>query len=358
MLNQGAVEASQRALAMKTIERNAEAQTRLIDDLLDVAGVITGKLRIDVQPVPPQDVIDAACETAAPAASAKSIRIEARIDPSVTAFAGDPARLQQIVWNLLSNAIKFTAAGGHVRVSVTRDGGHGVITVEDNGAGISPAFLPHVFDRFRQEDSGTRRHHGGLGLGLAIVRSLAELHGGSVAVHSDGPGHGARFVVRLPLARVPFAAAPGAASRAPASASLIGRRALVVDDDPEARELFRIVLEQAGAEVDTASSAAEALERLGAGRYDVLVSDIEMPGGDGWQLGERAAAMTAASGAPMAAVAVSAYTRPEDSERSRRAGYQRHISKPVDPAALVAAIAACFATPDRTPPVALGEVSR
>ena len=358
ILNQGGVSGRQQALALKTIERNAEAQTRLIDDLLDVSKVISGKLHVDVRPVAPQEVLEAACATAGPAAAAKSIHINATIDGAVTAFAGDPARLQQIVWNLLANAIKFTPTGGHVRVAVTREADRGVITVADDGIGMSPEFLPHVFDRFRQEESGTRRRYGGLGLGLAIVRSLVELHGGTIEAHSDGPDRGARFTVRLPLAAAPPGAIAGAPPAAAGAVSLRGRRALVVDDDPEARELFRLVLERAGAHVDTAGSVGEALARLAATAYDALVSDIEMPGGDGWQLGEQAAALAAEGRLPVAAVAVSAYARPEDAERSRRAGYRHHLGKPVDPGALVAAISACFAPADRTPPARPGEASR
>jgi signal transduction histidine kinase len=340
MLNQGAVSERQRQQAIQTIERNAQAQTRLIDDLLDVSGVTTGKLRIDVRPVQPADVVQNAIETASPAARAKAIRIEADIDPNPGPVMGDPERLQQVVWNLLSNAVKFTPNGGVVRVTVKREADDLVIAVHDSGIGISKEFLPHVFDRFRQEESGSRRQYGGLGLGLAIVRSLVELHGGTVAAESDGPGNGAAFVVRLPLG--PAAVAAERARRGgdgDVGRRLDGLKVLVVDDDEEALELFGTVLESAGANVACAASATEALVKLNAADFDVLVSDIEMPVIDGYTLGADAAVIAQARGKPLVAIAVTAYSRPEDEQRSHAAGYVRHLSKPIDPGVLVATIA-------------------
>jgi signal transduction histidine kinase len=340
LLNQGAVSERQRQRAVETIERNAQAQTRLIDDLLDVSGVATGKLRIDVKPLQPADVVQNALETASPAARAKAITIDAEIDPSVGPMLGDPERLQQVVWNLLANAVKFTPNGGAVRVTVAHRGDDLVIAVRDSGVGISPDFLPHVFDRFRQEDSGSRRRYGGLGLGLAIVRNLVELHGGTVSAASDGVGKGATFTVTLPL--MPAATSAGRMRPALDTGSvrrLDGVSILIVDDDPEALELFGTVLASAGADVTPVGSAAAALAKIHDRAFDVLLSDIEMPEVDGYALGHDAAAIARSRGNPLVAIAVTAYSRPEDEERSRAAGFVRHLSKPVDPATLVAVIA-------------------
>ena len=337
MLVAGAVGDRQREAALRTIERNARAQARLIDDLLDVSASAGGKLRLDIRMVDIARVVEDAIATVIAAADAKGIRLATSIDPAAGRVAGDTDRLQQIVWNLLSNAVKFTPAGGRVEVAVTRVGEEIEIAVTDTGAGISSEFLPHVFERFRQEDAGTKRRYGGLGLGLAIVRNLAELHGGCVTAHSEGPGRGTRFVVRLPSPAPPPEEA-AAARRADAPAPVLrlnGISVLVVDDDPEARTLFTTILESAGATVTPAGSAAEALRAFARATYDVVVTDIEMPDVDGYGLLREATAIAHGRNQRLLAVAVTAYSRPEDQARSLKAGFHRHVQKPVDPAALV-----------------------
>ena len=339
MLVAGAVHATKRESALRTIERNARAQARLIDDLLDVSASAGGKLRLDVRMVEISRLVEDAINTVIAAADAKGIRIAPSIDPAAGRVAGDTDRLQQIVWNLLSNAVKFTPAGGRVDVAVKRVRENVEIVVTDNGIGISPDFLPHVFERFRQEDAGTKRRYGGLGLGLAIVRNLAELHGGSVAAYSDGQNRGARFVVRLPAPAPSEAASPDArADAAPPVLRLDGIRVLVVDDDPEACKLFTTILEGAGAAVTAAGSATDALAVLQRSTHDVLLSDIEMPGVDGHGLVREAMAIARARHEPLMAVAATAYSRPEDEMRSIDAGFHRFIRKPVEPAALVTVV--------------------
>jgi signal transduction histidine kinase/ActR/RegA family two-component response regulator len=353
MLVDGVVSDQQRDRALRTIERNAEAQTRLIDDLLDVSRVMGGKLQLDVRPADIGDVVRAAADTVRPAADAKSIQIETTIDPAAGLAPVDPERMQQIVWNLLSNAVKFTPAGGRVAVSVARRDAEMEIAVTDTGIGISAGFLPYVFERFRQEDGGSRRRYGGLGLGLAIVRSLVELHGGTVTARSDGEGGGATFVVRLPaVAATASSGLPVPIKRPPgtvmvAETALAGVRVIVVDDEPEARELFVAILEGAGATVTPAASAVHALAALSDEPYDVLVSDIEMPDVDGYSLLPQAMAIALNRGERLMAVAVTAYSRSEDEARSLDAGFHRHLRKPVDPPDLIAAVqSVLFARPD------------
>jgi signal transduction histidine kinase/CheY-like chemotaxis protein len=343
MLVDGAVSERQKMAALRTIDRNAQAQARLIDDLLDVSRVMSGKLRLDVRMVPVEDVVRNAMDTIGPAAEAKGIRIESLVDRSAGRIAGDPERLQQIVWNLLSNAVKFTPSGGRVTLTATRNDSTVEIVVRDTGIGIAAEFLPHVFERFRQQDGGTTRRYGGLGLGLAIVRNLVELHGGSVTVHSDGEGQGSLFTVRLPAAPA-VAAAPDRVPTLPtvpvsaASGALRGLRVLLVDDDGAARELFRTVMELAGATVTDAASAAAALAAFRAASYDVIVSDIEMPDVDGYSLVHETLMIAESRGERLTAIAVTAYSRPEDETRSFAAGFHLHLRKPVDPSALVAAV--------------------
>ena len=346
MLVDGAVSERQKEAALRTIERNAHAQTRLIDDLLDVSRVMSGKLRLDVRSVAVEDIVRNAMDTVGPAADAKAIRIESAIDRGVGRISGDPERLQQIVWNLLSNAVKFTPHGGRVTISVRAVDDEVEIVVRDTGIGIGPEFLPHVFERFRQQDAGTTRRYGGLGLGLAIVRNLVELHGGSVSAQSDGEGRGAVFTVRLPAA-VGGAAAPidaGVLARpaplSPGGGRLHGVRVLVVDDDAAARELFATVLDVAGAAVTTAASAHDAIAMLRHSSQDVLLSDIEMPDVDGYSLVQQAHAIAQGRGERLVGIAVTAYSRPEDEARSLAAGFHCHLQKPVDPRALVAAVLA------------------
>ncbi len=340
MLVAGAVGERQREGALRTIERNARAQARLIDDLLDVSASAGGKLRLDIRMVAVASVVEDAVETVTAAAEAKGIRVRSVVDPDAGRVAGDTDRLQQIVWNLLSNAVKFTPAGGRIDVTASRRGGEVEIVVSDTGVGISPEFLPHVFERFRQEDAGTKRRYGGIGLGLAIVRNLVELHGGSVAVNSEGLNRGSRFTIRLP-APVPApsevaGAVPG--REALSALRLDGIKVLVVDDDPESRTLFATILEGAGATVVAAGSAHDALEALRRSTFDVLVSDIEMPEVDGYGLLHQALAIAAGRNERLMAVSVTAYSRFEDEARSVGAGFHRHLQKPVDPAALVAVV--------------------
>jgi PAS domain S-box-containing protein len=345
LLRTGSLDEATAARAMETIDRNAKAQNQLINDILDVSRIITGKLHLTVQPVDPAAVVEAALDTVRPAAAAKEIRIEASLEPSLGTVSGDPDRLQQVVWNLLSNAIKFTPKTGRVQVRLRRVEAQALIVVTDSGQGISPEFLPHVFERFRQGDASTTRSHVGLGLGLAIVRHLVELHGGTVEAASGGEGQGATFSVHLPLtsARRPEegTAAPAAAEgeRQTEAAALGGLRVLLVDDDPEGREAMAAVLQKQGVQVIAASSSDEALEAIGRERPDVLVSDIEMPGEDGHSLIRRVRALPAERGGEIPAAALTGYARGEDRQKALLAGFQVHVSKPVPPDELTAVVA-------------------
>lgn len=335
------------------IDRNARMQAQLIADLLDMSRIISGKMRIDVQRVELPVVIEAALDSVRPAADAKNVRIQSMLDPIADPVRGDPARLQQVVWNLLSNAVKFTPRGGRVQVVLARVDSHVEISVSDTGKGIKAEFLPHVFERFRQADSSTEREHVGLGLGLAIVKQLVEIHGGSVEVESEGEGKGSTFKVHLPLAIVHASKdVPSVHPKAGQltsvqgdSPNLSGVRVLVVDDEPDAREVIKRVLEECNAEVVLAGSAHEALVAVEQERPDVILSDIGMPERDGY------AFMNAVRrrGIKIPAAALTAFARSEDRTRALRAGYQTHMAKPVDPAELLATVAALVhktATPD------------
>jgi signal transduction histidine kinase/ActR/RegA family two-component response regulator len=344
------------ASALETIERNARAQSQLIDDLLDVSRIIAGNLRLDVRQVEPGSFIEAAVEALRPAAEAKAVRIQKVLDTGVVSVAGDPARLQQVVWNLLSNAIKFTPRGGKVQVRLERVDSHVELAVSDTGVGIRAEFLPHVFERFRQADQKTTRHHGGLGLGLAIVRHLVELHGGTVEADSPGEGQGATFVVKLPVVPVyqketlTGSVHPAAGEEPPAydcPERLDGLKVLVVDDEVDTRELLKVGIGQCGAEVVTAGSAREALAALDETQPDLLISDIVMPGEDGYELIRKVRALPAGRGGKVPAIALTAYARTEDRLRALRAGYQMHISKPVELAELVAVMASLIGRSDR-----------
>ncbi|WPB79976.1 ATP-binding protein [Archangium violaceum] len=337
-----------RQRALETIERNARAQTRLIEDLLDISRIVTGKLRLDVHPLEPQSVLEAALEAVRPAAEARGVRLELRISPDVGPLPVDAERLQQMVWNLLTNAIKFTPAGGQVVVRLERGEREARLEVEDTGQGIAPDFLPHVFERFRQADSSTTRAHGGLGLGLAIVRHLVEMHGGSVSAHSEGPGRGATFCIRLPLTppRAPEPpparlARPEQHPQLPAAEtpSLEGLRILVVEDEPDTQALLSEVLEGSHAQVLRAASTREALALLGSVRPDVLVSDIGMAGGeDGYCLIRRIRAGEH-DGQHLPAVALTAFARAEDRRRALAAGFDMHVAKPLNTSTLLAVVA-------------------
>ncbi len=327
---------------LQTIERNARVQTQLIDDLLDVSRIISGKLNLDVRPISICSAIEAAITVVRPAADAKSIRLRYKPEAVIGAISGDSARLQQIVWNLLSNAVKFTPERGRIEVRVEQRGSHVRLTVSDNGQGISPEFLPRVFDRFRQADSSTTRGHGGLGLGLAIVRHLVELHGGTVRAESFGEGLGATFHVTFPLIaeRIDSAAlAQSGEHLVGDNGTLNGLRVLVVDDEPDARQIITTLIERTGAEVFACESAHEALEVLEKWHPDVLMSDIAMPGEDGYSLINKVRSLPAERGGDVPAAAFTAYARDEDRKRALAAGYQMHIAKPISSGQLVAMIA-------------------
>ncbi|MDB4941757.1 MAG: signal transduction histidine kinase [Labilithrix sp.] len=343
LLRGDGVPESKRAKALETIERNATAQAQLIEDLLDVSRIISGKMKLEVGAVAIDTVIERALEVVRLGAEVKNVSLDVSLDPAANEVIGDAARLQQVVWNLLANAVKFTPKGGRIAVSLTRVGDAAQLAVTDSGSGIAPEFLRHVFDRFKQADSASTRAHGGLGLGLAIVKNIVELHGGTVAAHSDGLGTGSTFTVLLPLASpqaIPSRAPSGdeaTYSLAPKS-ELDGLRILVVDDEPDARELLAAVLEQGGADVRTAGSAMEALVALAEYRPSVLVSDIGMPIEDGYSLIRRIRKLSPDQGGRVRAVALTAFARTEDRTRALRAGFDMHLPKPVEAAELLAVI--------------------
>ena len=334
------------ARGLEVIERNAEAQVRLIEDLLDVSRIVTGKMRLDVQPVNVATSVEAAVESVRHAAQAKEIQLDADLDQRADVVSGDPDRLRQVVWNLLSNAIKFTPRGGRVLVRLSRVGSRIELQVSDTGPGIAPELLPHVFERFRQGDSTSTRQQAGLGLGLALVKHIVELHGGDVRVESGEQG-GAVFTVELPtsLATRPGLSGPAEADGGPSvpDVSLAGLRLLLVDDDRDTLELFTRVLGGRGAEIRTATSVPEALVHFADWRPDVLISDVEMPGEDGYALIRRVREL----GADVPAVAVTAYGRMEDRVRLLAAGYTIHVTKPVEPAELVTVLAVLGRRPVR-----------
>jgi PAS domain S-box-containing protein len=322
---------------MEVIERNARAQVRLIDDLLDLSRIMSGRFRLDVQQVSLHDIVKGALDSIEPTAQNKGVRLENILDPKSVIVSGDPGRLQQIFWNLLSNAIKFTPKGGKVQVLLQRVNSHIEFSVADSGIGIPASFLPHVFERFSQKDSSTQREFGGLGLGLAISKQLVDLHGGSIQAKSLGEGHGATFVVSLPLVMLgeekrgtprfhPTASDPSDALPVP---RLDGIRALVVDDEADAIELVRRVLEAQGAIVSSAKSGEEALRALETSEPDVLISDVGMPGMDGYQF-MRLMRAAERKGRRLPALALTAFARPDDRKQAILAGYQAHLAKPFD----------------------------
>jgi PAS domain S-box-containing protein len=336
------------AQGLEVIERNARAQSQIIEDLLDMSRIISGKVRLDVQRIDLSSIVEAAVESVRPTAEAKGIRLQTVVDPlNGLVVTGDMNRVQQVLWNLLSNAIKFTPKGGRVQVLLERINSHLEISVIDTGEGIKPDFLPFVFDRFRQSDASTTRRHGGLGLGLSIVRQLVELHGGSISVQSDGPGHGSTFIVSLPLTvvhgypelegerRHPRVATTGAKNF---DAEIAGVRVLVVDDEMDARALLKRLLEDCRAEVTVAESAEEAMKLLQGGHFDVLVSDIGMPDEDGYSLIKRVRSLSSLNCGDIPAIALTAYARGEDRIKAIGAGFQMHIAKPVEPAELITMI--------------------
>ena len=332
---------------LEILERNASALTQIVEDVLDISRIVSGKIRLDVQPVDLPLVVHNAVATMQPAADAKAVRLQTVVDPRVGPVSGDPDRLQQVVWNLVSNAVKFTPKGGRVQLRLELVNSQVEIVVSDTGVGIRPDFLPHVFDRFRQADAGTTRQTGGLGLGLSIVRQIVEMHGGSVDASSEGEGRGATFRVRLPLMIVhpervpdPVRQHPRTDRREPLTGlgDLSGIRVLAIDDEEDALTLLRVVLETAGAAVLTLSSAAAALEHLETVQPDVLVVDLGMPHMDGFQFIERLRSSSAA-GRNVPAAALTAFARSEDRTKALRCGFEMHLAKPVDPGELVASVA-------------------
>jgi two-component system CheB/CheR fusion protein len=355
LLQAGKLSASAATKAAEAIATNARTQSQLIEDLLDVSRLVSGKIILDAQLIWLDKVIRQAIQTVQPAAAAKDVALQQSLDSHCGQVIGDANRLQQVIWNLLTNAIKFTPKGGQVRIALAQVNSMAEITVSDTGQGMKPEFLPHVFERFRQADASTTRRHGGLGLGLAIVRHLVELHGGHVQADSPGEGEGATFKVILPLAAVSSERSrdfsPHEEKRDTSRSdverlqdsqlvSLPGLKVVVVDDDPSAREIIGRVLTEANAEVATAASVPEALQLMEQFHPDVLVSDIGMPGQDGYDLIREVRTRPADCGGNVPAIALTALTRPEDCDRALAAGYQSHVAKPIEPRRLTEIVAA------------------
>jgi signal transduction histidine kinase len=353
LLRTGRLDSASASHAVEIIVRNAKAQEQIIEDILDVSRIITGKIRLHVSPIEIAPAIEAAIDSLRPTADARGVELQTVLDPASNVVLGDTNRLQQVVWNLLSNAIKFSPEGGRVQVALERVNSHHVeIRVNDTGQGISKEFLPYVFERFRQADSSTTRKYGGLGLGLAIVRHLVELHGGSVAADSPGEGLGATFTVKLPLAvmrekegttvqlqKPSFYETGEGGMPAEFGVGLAGVQVLIVDDDADARELLTAILQQYGAEVRGVGSTPEGIEALKAWQPDVLVSDIGMPGRDGYELIREVRALSSEHGGDIPAIALTGYARSEDRLKALSSGFQKHVTKPVEPENLAATIA-------------------
>jgi PAS domain S-box-containing protein len=335
VLNRGRSDPQIVERALETIMRSARQQAQLVEDLLDLSSIISGRFRLNPRPVDLVAVLTAALESVRPAVQAKRIRTETQFDPSVGAVAGDPGRLEQVFWNLLSNAVKFTPSEGTIRVRMEAKPSRAVVTVSDTGIGIAPAVLPLIFERFRQGDSSITRAHGGLGLGLAIVRQLVELHGGTVEAASPGEGLGSTFTVSLPILAVRPFGRPG--PRPEPLPRCDGVRVLVVDDDPDGRELIALLLRDSGAEVTIAGSASEALRALALARPDVLISDLAMPEVDGYELIRRV--RSSPGGAGIGALALTAHASADARAMAFMAGFDTYVAKPVDPGELIAAVA-------------------
>jgi PAS domain S-box-containing protein len=350
LLRSGDVAPANAARALEAVERNARAQAQLVEDLLDVSRIISGKMRLDVKPVSITQVVRAAVDSIRPGADAKDIQLDVSMGAPVTGVIGDEARLQQIVWNLLCNAVKFTPRGGSIHLDVRRTDRMAQISIADTGEGIPSEFLPYVFDRFQQADPSTTRRHGGLGLGLAIARHLVETHGGTIEAQSAGEGRGATFIVQLPITEKPWPSVqqfdsrksrPLGESAGPVSnVNLAGVKVLAIDDADDTRELLREILEQQGAEVRTACSAGEGYAVLGAWKPDAIVCDIGMPDEDGYSFIKKLRARPAEEGADTPAIALTGYVRVEDRMRALAAGYQMFVPKPVEPRELTATVAA------------------
>jgi signal transduction histidine kinase/ActR/RegA family two-component response regulator len=346
MLRSGRLDEARTTQALDVIERNVRSQAQLIEDLLDVSRIISGKLRLDVHPFEVAPVVDAAVESIRPTADLKGVHLQVVVDPRATTIAGDPERIKQVLWNLLSNAIKFTPKDGRVQIVAHRVGSHLEIAVSDSGEGIAPEFLPNVFDAFRQADSSSTRSHSGLGLGLSIVRHLVELHGGRVRAESPGKGMGATFTLELPIAlmhtpQTPERAHPTAESPSAdlsPDVSVAGLRVLAVDDDVDTLETLMSLLQQYGADVRTASSAAGALAVLDVWTPDLIISDIGMPTEDGYSLIRKIRARPPERGGQVPALALTAYARVEDRLQVLAAGFQMHLPKPIEPSELLAVV--------------------
>jgi PAS domain S-box-containing protein len=347
LLRSGRLDEDTITRGLQTIERNAMLQAQLVSDILDMSRIIAARFRLLVRPVDLAPLIAAALDSLMPAARAKGLHVQPVLDPSASPVLGDPDRLQQVFWNLLSNAIKFTGEGGRVQVGLAAVDGSAEVTVQDNGVGIPPDFVPHVFELFRQRDSSNTRVHGGLGLGLSVVRHLVELHGGTVRAESAGEGRGARFTVRLPLLKATDHPLPGAVAESPANGgspgveppSLEGVSVLVVDAGADVREVLTGVLTQSGARVLGAASAQEALETLLRERPDVLISEIDLPDETGYALLRKVRSLPEDGGGRTPAVVITTRSRVEDRVESLLAGFQMHLDKPVQPTELVAVAA-------------------
>ena len=361
MLRTGRLAESDQRRALETIERNARAQQQIIEDILDVSRIMTGKLRLELTPVNVVEAVEAAIDALRPLMDAKEQQLVRIVESPAVTVLGDRNRLQQVFWNLISNAIKFTPKGGRIQLALKREDSTVEITVHDSGEGIAAEFLPHVFDRFKQADSSTTRPHGGIGLGLSIVRHLLELHGGTVKAASPGPGKGSTFTVCLPVAvavareeprrgGTPRSRAKEAGAVPTAAAyDIKGLRVLVLDDEPDARELIAAILSRSGASVEAAASVREALQRVPQWKPDVIVSDIGMPGEDGYAFMHKLRRLPSEEGGTIPAAALTAYARAEDRLRSLSAGFQTHVSKPVDPVELVAVVASLGGRTGRGP---------
>ena len=329
--------------ALQVIERNASAQAKMIDDMLDMARIVSGKLRLEMKTIDFVSIVLAAVDVIMPSADARKIAVRTHLDPTTPLIVGDPDRLQQVIVNLLSNAVKFTEVGGAIEVRLEMSDASASLVVKDTGRGIEPAFLPHVFERFRQGDASSTRRHGGLGLGLALVRDLVELHGGSVSAKSDGLGKGSTFTVRLPMMALEAIGDTDARAAGPAQRALASIRVLLIEDEPDSRDLARAALTQFGAQVSAVSSSAEAVDAILSATPDtlpnVVVSDIGMPAEDGYVFIRQLRGLSPERGGRIPAVTVTGYSTPADVERALAAGYQMHLSKPVDPVALIEAVA-------------------
>jgi signal transduction histidine kinase/ActR/RegA family two-component response regulator len=347
MLRAGGMDERRTAQALETIERNARSQAQLVEDLLDISRIVTGKLRLDVRLVPLAPVIEAAVESLRPAADAKKIQLEIALDPNANPVSGDPERLKQVMWNLLSNATKFTPERGRVRVTLTRINSHIEIAVSDTGRGISPSFLPHIFERFRQADATSTREIGGLGLGLALSRHFIEMHGGTIQVESPGEGKGSVFTVRLPVMPTLSALKETGPSHSINANTLSAFdlpplddvRVLAVDDEPDTLNMLATLLSQRRAQVRTVASAKGALSVMQSWKPDLILADIGMPGEDGYSLITKIRALNREQGGETPAIALTAYARVEDRMRTLAAGFQMHVAKPVDPSELITIVA-------------------